>query len=244
MATLRNRWVNTDGYSLSRYGGNLVRAHEGVHEAAAGAVRAQVPVGARIIELGAGDGAFSSRLADLGYDVVAVDLAEPERPDRRVRWVSRDLNDNFSRALRTRPFNAVCLVEVIEHVENPWHLLREARQLVGDDGILLITTPNTASFLSRLLFLLRGRFHQFDLPDLEYGHISPLSPYEIRLIAGRAGWTVLEQRPAGYLPVVDLERLTLKALLWNIMRLGAWFASRSEPREGWASLTVCAAARE
>ena len=50
--------------------------------------------GARVIEVGAGDGRLSSALADDGSEVTAVDLApRPEGCSVKVRWIQGDVNE-------------------------------------------------------------------------------------------------------------------------------------------------------
>ena len=57
-------------------------------------------------------------------------------------------------------------------------------QIHADTGVhLLLSTPNITSFLSRALFFLTGRFHQFNNGDLSYGHINPVSAFELEQAA-------------------------------------------------------------
>ena len=53
-------------------------------------------------------------------------------------------------------FEAVSLVEVIEHVENPTQVLREIYRVLEKDGILYLTTPNP-SHLSHFFRHLRNK---------------------------------------------------------------------------------------
>src|SRR5580704_17118766 len=79
-----------------------------------------------VLDLGAGAGLFSQRLMDHGYKVVSADL-HPEAakvPCRRV-----DLNAAFSEGFKER-FDAICIFEVIEHVENPRYTLRECKKIL------------------------------------------------------------------------------------------------------------------
>jgi 2-polyprenyl-3-methyl-5-hydroxy-6-metoxy-1,4-benzoquinol methylase len=53
-------------------------------------------------------------------------------------------------------FDAINLVEVIEHIENQPQLIREIARVLKADGVVLITTPNILNILSRLRFLFTG----------------------------------------------------------------------------------------
>jgi 2-polyprenyl-3-methyl-5-hydroxy-6-metoxy-1,4-benzoquinol methylase len=50
-----------------------------------------------------------------------------------------------------RPFDAVTMTDVIEHVPDPARALRTVTHLLHDDGWLLLTTPDTGSLMARCL---------------------------------------------------------------------------------------------
>ena len=54
--------------------GVSIHAALGVHEHAARLVQAALAPGTRLLDAGAGSGALTTRLASLGYDVIASDL--------------------------------------------------------------------------------------------------------------------------------------------------------------------------
>src|SRR5689334_3336941 len=96
-------------------------AAPGVHEAVVRAL-AELPRG-RLLDAPAGSGALSATARDLGFTVTACDLV-PDRfavPDLTCDAV--DLNGDLPYA--DHSFLVVTCVEGIEHIENPFHLLRE-----------------------------------------------------------------------------------------------------------------------
>jgi len=210
---VRNWLINTDNKELEYYKGILIHADTGVHEQAAALLQKYVPGNASVLDVGAGAGAFSQRLTDLGYKVTALDV-DPEK------WIPTDipflqLNIDAGMAASVQDtFAAVCCLEVIEHVENPWNLLREIYSVVKPGGYLLLSTPNITSFLSRGMFFLTGRFHQFDEGDLSYGHINPVSTFELEYAARQIGWELLDISAGGSLSVFDLT--TLRPVKWTI----------------------------
>ena len=121
---MRNWLINTDPKPLEYYKGILIHADTGVHAEAAQLFSKYVPGGASVLDVGAGAGAFSQRLTDLGYRVTALDI-DPEK------WIPRDIpfqQLNIDAGIRgsvQETYDAVCCLEVIEHVENAWNLLRE-----------------------------------------------------------------------------------------------------------------------
>lgn len=80
-------------------------------------------------------------------------------------------------------FDVVTCSEVVEHVENPRRLIREAWRVLKPGGVLVMTTPNVLNAVSRVRYLVSGFANLFGpLPaknDKLYstgGHITPI-PY-------------------------------------------------------------------
>lgn len=171
------------------YDGLPIYAAKGLHQHVMEMVKELVPVPAAVLELGAGTGAMSRRLSDHFYNVTAVDkVAENFRPG--LPLVCADLNEHFSAALN-RQFDAIVAMEIIEHLENPWHFFREARRLLRKNGKLIVTTPNTESAISICQKLIRGHHAWFSDEDyVRAGHITPLTSWHLRYMAHEAKFSV------------------------------------------------------
>lgn len=204
------------------YKGLVIKADLGLHDQIAHKIQAEIPAGGKILDFGAGEGALSARLADLGYKVVAADKDEKgfkcaQAVFSHVDFDSPDEIDRFV-ARYEGQFDAVLGVEVIEHVQDQWRYVRQLLRMSKPGGLILITTPNITSWVSRLLFFFTGRFNQFGDDDLSYGHISPISPWELELILNRSGAVDVNIVPAGTLPPVYITRLNKLAIL-NVLVL-------------------------
>jgi ubiquinone/menaquinone biosynthesis C-methylase UbiE len=62
-------------------------------------------------------------------------------------------------------FDAVTLINLIEHLPCPRETLEEANRVMKNDGLLLIETPNVASFLPTILMT---KWHAFLEPEHHY----------------------------------------------------------------------------
>lgn len=188
-----------DGRHMNQYRGLPIFAAPGLHEAAADLLATSAAPGARVLELGAGSGAMSLRLGDRGFDVTASDLfAESfkaaELDPGALRFVAADLNGDFA-AQFPAGFDAVMALEVIEHLENPRHLLRQIRAVLPLGGQLVLSTPNIANPVSQALFLRHGQFQWFRDEDYrEQGHITPLSPWVLEKALQECGFAVRVER--------------------------------------------------
>lgn len=105
-----------------------------------------VPSG-RLIEIGPSRGAFAYLAKQAGFDVTAI-----ERDAACCRFLSdvigiRAVNEvDAAVALRAeRPCDAIALWQVIEHVDEPWDVLRAAAERLRPAGVLLVATPNPDS---------------------------------------------------------------------------------------------------
>ena len=96
--------------------------------------------GRSVLDLGCGLGGYSRALAERGFEVRALDV-EPDYVERaRSIGVHAELYDGETLPLEDGSVDTVILLEVLEHLEDPARLLREARR-VARAGVL-VTTPN------------------------------------------------------------------------------------------------------
>jgi len=159
----------------SVYEGLSEMAARGLHAKAFTLFREYVSPGVKVLDLGSGAGGWAKRLHDASYSVTACDLEPKESFEFTYHQV--DLNQNFAEAFGNEKFDAVSLIEVIEHLENPRHVFRQIKLLLKPRGVVLVTTPNVTGLYSRLRFFFTGQMAMFT--DSAYavgsGHITPLT---------------------------------------------------------------------
>ena len=145
-----------------------------------------LPYTAMVLDLGGGAGHFAKILIDYFEYVHLMDFA-PVNQSERIIYRSGDLNQPLPYSDAT--FDAIVSLEVIEHLENPRHFVREIARILKVSGRCLITTPNQVSLSSKLCLLLRGQFQHFQ--DSCYpGHITALLPIDLQRISTEAGLAV------------------------------------------------------
>ena len=208
------------------YKGLLIKADLDLHDQIAEKICSEIKPGSKILDLGAGEGALSQRLSDLGFQVTAADKDDENFKCTQANFskVNFDIPGELDAfvAQHEGKFDVVVGVEVIEHVQDQWQYVRQLMKMTKVGGLILITTPNTTSWASRLLFLFTGRFHQFADSDLSYGHINPISPWELNLILKDLGASEIKISSAGTLPAIyitGLNKLTIANLLVLPLRL-------------------------
>lgn len=147
----------------------------GVHEKVADFISKKFPKNARILVLGAGAGAFDERIIDMGYDDVTAVEFRSEIYKARGKVIERDLNRDFSDLADVKKFDCVVAIEIVEHLENHFHFIRNIEKVLVDGGMLYMTTPNVESSLSRVKFFLNGNLDFFNRNEISTtGHINPI----------------------------------------------------------------------
>ncbi|HUX68199.1 MAG TPA: methyltransferase domain-containing protein [Terriglobales bacterium] len=156
----------------------------------------RLPPAATLVDVGCGQGALADALRgrlqrSLGLDVVAYPGLSG-RPE--LAFHLADLN--------APPFplpaaiaDAAVAVETIEHLENPRALMRELVRLARPGGLVLVTTPNQLSWLSKVSLVCKHEFTAFqEGPGLYPTHITALLPTDLLRIARECGLRDCELR--------------------------------------------------
>ena len=97
-------------------------------------------------------------------------------------------------------FDCVLLMEVVEHLRNPYVVLPEINRIIKKDGYLILSTPNILSLKSRFRFLLEGNYEYFREPPLDQAqnpkevifnlHLSPYRYHELEYLLSASGFQV------------------------------------------------------
>lgn len=157
-------------------------------------VREHLPRPADVVDLGAGQGAFSRRLASLGHEVVAVDADAGNWRVNEIDILELDLDSDFSGSFGGRRFKAAVAIEILEHVENPFAFVRGAANILEDGGLLFLTTPNVEALSSRLIFLYTGRLQHFGAWEtVRPAHITPIFRWKLGMILEEAGFDIIQE---------------------------------------------------
>lgn len=146
-----------------------------------------------LLNLGGGVGQLSSLFEYLGFDVTNTDIAIEHQDKKNIKV---DFNTADSLPLPEKSFDIVLCQEVIEHIENPWRLLRLARRYIKDGGVLYLTTPNIHSRRSKKCFAKTNYFTWFEEKNLTY-HINPLPFWEVKMMAQKSGYECITLKGSG-----------------------------------------------
>jgi GT2 family glycosyltransferase/SAM-dependent methyltransferase/glycosyltransferase involved in cell wall biosynthesis len=108
---------------------------------------ARVVEGRRVLDLGSGEGFGAAILAGSAGHVVGVDVDERTVEHSKLNYGGANLEFHVGTALDLSTFGdgsfgAVVAFEIIEHVQDQERVLDEVARVLGEDGILVVSTPD------------------------------------------------------------------------------------------------------
>lgn len=126
--------------------------------------------GARVLDVGCGDGYLGSILSERGYSVTGVERTGgfTERFPASVSLIEADLEGGLGPVTGT--YDAVICADVLEHLRGPEELLREIARIMAPGGRLVLSLPNSGNFYFRMNVLL-GRFPHEDRGLFDRTHL-------------------------------------------------------------------------
>ncbi len=145
-----------------------------------------------MLDIPCGSGAFTKRLQNADYTVVAADIASHAAiPPESFR--TANMNERFP--FEDGEFDAAVSIEGIEHIERPFDFVRECRRVVKTGGVFIITTPNVSSLRSRWRWFLTGFHNKSKYPLDETNpqprhHISMISYPQMRYMLHTSGFAI------------------------------------------------------
>jgi SAM-dependent methyltransferase len=168
---------------------------------------ASIPPGARVLEIGAGDGRFVARMRATGLDAWGLDPSPAARDAARAIGVQVMAATVEEADVAAASQDGVVLWHALEHFDDPAAQLERIRSWMRPGGTLVVAVPNLGGLQARI----GGDrwFHQ-DVPR----HRVHLTPAGLRALLARTGFeprrlrgVVVEQNSLGMWQTL-LNRLT------------------------------------
>jgi SAM-dependent methyltransferase len=165
-----------------------------VHRHFRGVIRQWLERHHRVLDVGCGPGGFTAIVAETAREVVGVDIsrawvdaASATFHERGIANARSELGSGTALPFESGSFDAVTLVDVVHHLDEPEAVLTEIRRVLAPGGLLLVFEPNKLNplltlmcvfdrnewgFLRPGIGMLRGYrrllSQGFDVVDMEY----------------------------------------------------------------------------
>ncbi len=174
---------------------------------------------AKVLEIGAGHGAYTALLRWAGYDATALDLSAWVADFARARFgIPYLVGPVEGQKLKRRSLDVVVANDVLEHLADPLATMRRCVELLKPGGVLVIQTPEYPGgrtyqelvavddlFLKHMdaatehLYLFSRKGLELLLERLGVGEVSfeePVYPYDMLCVAGAAPLRPVEADPS------------------------------------------------
>jgi 2-polyprenyl-3-methyl-5-hydroxy-6-metoxy-1,4-benzoquinol methylase len=116
--------------------------------------------------------------------------------------------------LRGDQFDRILLLDRLEHLREPRHLLEDCRRLLDGRGKLIVSAPNAVNLTVRLMVLF-GVFRYGDRGILDWSHLRFFTRKTIRQVVEASGFRVT----ATHFTLIPLERLVSVSPTNRLFRL-------------------------
>ncbi|HEY4503933.1 MAG TPA: glycosyltransferase [Candidatus Paceibacterota bacterium] len=156
----------------------------------------------RLLDIGAATGYFMNIARSAGYEVTGIEIS----PTAVVKAKEKGLNV-FSGTIESfdskdKKFNVITLLDVLEHVENPYHLISVCRKMLDKNGLIVINTPDSRSLYARLL---GKRWHLIVPPE----HLYYFNRQVLTNLLDKEGFDIITSTTIGKSFTVEYIFLTL-----------------------------------
>lgn len=148
------------------------------------------------LDLGCGKGDWSEILSSTKkfQSIECMDLFDCRKGmSKDFIFFSADLA-NHKFPVDDAKYDFIFAIEVLEHIENPRHFIREVYRILKPGGQFIMSTPSVDSLRSKISYLIRGYFPPFCDHDYKgSGHISPISSLDFKRMCLEVGFSQINE---------------------------------------------------
>ena len=147
----------------------------------------------RVIDFGCASGSFAQLLTLKGCIVTGVEInSEAAKLAEKYcqQIIIADLDFvSLQEILPDQHFDVAIFGDVLEHLRNPWQILKETKNLLKADGYVVASIPNIAHASIRLA-LLQGKFEYSELGILDNTHLRFFTRKTVEELFDKSGYLI------------------------------------------------------
>lgn len=187
----------------------------------------------RVLDIGCGAGMISAAIREQcspgeiwGVEVVP-EVAEQARNNPALdRVFCGDVSDVMSELPRGS-FSHIVAGDVLEHLVDPWSVLRGLRERLEPGGQFICSIPNIRNFSFILELLFRRRFEYRDSGVMDRTHLRFFTRKDILIMFREAGFTDVSIGPVR--PKKSLHKRLARGLFGDLVIKGFLVTARTDP---------------
>jgi 2-polyprenyl-3-methyl-5-hydroxy-6-metoxy-1,4-benzoquinol methylase len=185
-----------------------------------------VPAMARqILDVGCGEGKFGALLKEkLGAEVWGIEY-EPGPASAAGERLDRVFTGDalaIAETLEPANFDCITILDVLEHLKDPFALLERVKVLLCPEGVLVLSVPNVLYISNLYRLLLKKEWHYIDHGVLDIGHLRFFTRNSLRNALQSCGYHIDQLH--GIFPVGGNGGRLFS--IFNIITLGHFSESR------------------
>jgi len=131
--------------------GDYDRARMETYRSKAGKVLSLLKPEAAVLDIGCGCGSFLSLIKPSVKKVVGIELNKPLADYAREKLKIEIYDQPLESTELSQKFDAILMLQVIDHLMDPIAALKKAKTYLKDDGFIWVEVPNTDEALMRYL---------------------------------------------------------------------------------------------
>ncbi len=165
----------------------------------------------KLFDVGAATGFFLDIARKKGFEVSGVEMSEHATKLAQSKGINVSSGDIISLNLAPDYYDIITMLDVLEHMTDPFKELLEAKKVLKKGGLLVVNSPNGQSILSRLL---KSKWHLVVPPE----HLFYFSPKNLTGFMENNGFKVLYSGTIG-------KRFTFQyifKMLYKWQKLSIW----------------------
>ena len=143
-----------------------------------------------LFDIGAATGFFLNIAQNRGYKVSGVEMSSHAAQVARNKGIDVSSGDLMALGLGNEKFDVVTMLDVLEHMTDPFTELLEVKRILKPGGLVVVNSPDGQSLLARLL---KTRWHLVLPPE----HLFYFSPKNLAMFMEKNGFKMVHNKTIG-----------------------------------------------
>jgi glycosyltransferase involved in cell wall biosynthesis len=195
-----------------------------------------------ILDVGCGDGLLAEHISERNKKT-GVDFIPPSDNTNKNfnRYFQFDLNKGLPEQIKEeKPFDYILFLDILEHLHDFETILEKSRELLGNEGKIIVSLPNFVNIYVRLNILL-GRLPLADKGILDRTHLHLFTYGVIVKMLNKNGFEIISKKITP-IPIIEVLPNLLKKNLGYVMNYLLYVLSLLFKRSfGYQFIFICKA---
>lgn len=186
--------------------------------------------GKKVLDVGCGGGILSESMAKSGANVTGIDMSPQPLAVAKQHAQDNNLIIDYQQStiedflqqhqqLQAEKFDVITCMEMLEHVPDPFSIIRSCRQLLKPDGVLFMSTINR-TLKAWALVVIGAEYILKMLPQGTHDYEKFIKPAELLAYCDQVGLTCQQLKGYHYNPLTGNFWLNddVSANYWGVFR--------------------------